>query len=117
MGTAASVTAVPAIAAVDRMVGARTWPIRNNFAPSWNLTADVEFARKEVLPMTEPTEKEVVAKAKSLAHEDGLLWDQNDPRVNQIGVGGRLDESLRANYLNRARVELRRETRMSDDGF
>jgi hypothetical protein len=67
--------------------------------------------------MTEPTESEVVAKAKSLAHEDGLLWDHKDPQVNQTGVGGTLDESLGASYLNRARVELRRETRMSDDGF
>ena len=67
--------------------------------------------------MTEPTQNEVEAKAKSLAHEDGLRWDSHDPQVKLARIGGVLDDDLRANYLNRARKELSRETRMSDDGF
>jgi hypothetical protein len=67
--------------------------------------------------MTEPNDNEVLAKAKSLAHEDGLLWDREDPLVNQTGAGGALDDALRTTYLNRARAELKREVRMSDDGF
>jgi hypothetical protein len=28
--------------------------------------------------MTEPTEDEILAKAKQLAHKDGRLWDKED---------------------------------------
>jgi len=67
--------------------------------------------------MTEPSENEVVAKAKALAHEDGLLWDTEDPHINPQGIKSVVDDPLRAAYLNRARAELRRGVRMSDDGF
>jgi hypothetical protein len=68
--------------------------------------------------MTEPSENEVVAKARALAHEDGLLWDAEDhPHVTAQGVDTMLDDHLRVTYLNRAREALRGQVRMSDDGF
>jgi hypothetical protein len=67
--------------------------------------------------MTEPSDNEVLAKAKSLAHEDGLLWDDKDPNGHRTGAAGTVDESTRASYLVQARHQLMRMTRMSDDGF
>jgi hypothetical protein len=46
--------------------------------------------------MTEPSENEVVAKARALAHEDGLLWDTEDPHVTPQGVDSMVDDHLRA---------------------
>jgi hypothetical protein len=61
--------------------------------------------------MTEPTEDEVLVKAQQLAHEDGRLWlwvtEDSDP--GKDGQGRIVDESLRVEYLNRARELMRRE--------
>jgi hypothetical protein len=65
----------------------------------------------EALHMTEATEDEVLAKAGQLAHEDGRLWlwvtEDSDP--GEDGRARIVDESLRVEYLNRARELLRRE--------
>jgi hypothetical protein len=57
--------------------------------------------------MTEPTEDQVLAKAKQLAHDDDRLWDTEDikdaPRERRLVA----DDGLRAEYLNRARDQLR----------
>jgi hypothetical protein len=61
--------------------------------------------------MTEPTEDEILVKAKQLARDDGRHWlwspDNGDPE--QDGRGRVVDESLRAEYLNRALELLRHE--------
>jgi hypothetical protein len=63
----------------------------------------------EAVVMTEPTEDEILVKAKQLAKEDGKLWATED---NDDEPGGRelvADDSLRAEYLNRALELLRHE--------
>ena len=58
--------------------------------------------------MTETTEDEVLVKAKQLAHDEGRQWDSGD--IDQDPEHGRVaDNSLRAEYLNRARELLRDE--------
>jgi hypothetical protein len=57
--------------------------------------------------MTEPTEDEVLAKAKQLAHDDGRLWDIEDIQDAPAARDRLADDSLRAEYLNRARDLLR----------
>ena len=60
--------------------------------------------------MTEPTDDEVLAKAKQLARDDGRLWlwspEDEPPREARGRVA---DDSLRAEYLNQARELLRQE--------
>jgi hypothetical protein len=51
----------------------------------------------EAISMTEPTEHEVLVKAKQLAHDDGRLWDAEDledapPEARELFA----DDSLRA---------------------
>jgi hypothetical protein len=61
--------------------------------------------------MTEPTEDEILVKAKRLARDDGRHWlwnpDNGDPE--QDSRDRVVDESLRAEYLNRALELLRHE--------
>jgi hypothetical protein len=59
--------------------------------------------------MTEPTEDEVSAKAKRLAHDDGELWDTEDLEDAPAARDRMADDSLRAEYLNQARELLRHE--------
>ena len=59
--------------------------------------------------MTEPTEDEVLVKAKQLARDDGGLWDAEDLEGDPDGRDRMTDDSLRAEYLNQAREMLRRE--------
>ena len=59
--------------------------------------------------MTEPTEDEVLVKAKQLAHDDGRRWDSEDIDEEQDARDRLADNSLRAEYLNRARELLRHE--------
>ena len=59
--------------------------------------------------MTEPTEDEVLVKAKQLARDDGRLWDTEDIEDAPTARDRVADDSLRAEYLNRARELLRHE--------
>lgn len=59
--------------------------------------------------MTEPTEDEVLVKAKQLARDDGRLWDTEDIEDAPAAGDRFADDSLRAEYLNRARELLRHE--------
>jgi hypothetical protein len=59
--------------------------------------------------MTEPTEDEVLVKAKQLARDDGKLWDAEDIEDAPAARDRFADGSLRAEYLNRARELLRHE--------
>ena len=59
--------------------------------------------------MTEPTEGVVLLKAKQLAHDDGRRWDSEDIDQEQDARDRLADDSLRAEYLNRARELLRHE--------
>jgi hypothetical protein len=59
--------------------------------------------------MTEPTEDEVLVKAKRLAHDDGRLWDTEDLEDAPAARDRMADDSLRAEYLNQARELLRHE--------
>jgi hypothetical protein len=59
--------------------------------------------------MFKPTEDEILRKAKQLCHEDGKLWspaDLEDPVAERTDPV--VDESSRAEYLNRARETLQR---------
>jgi hypothetical protein len=58
--------------------------------------------------MKDPTEAEVLVKAKQLAHDDGRLWDTED--LEDAASRDRIaDDSLRTEYLNQARELLRQE--------
>jgi hypothetical protein len=59
--------------------------------------------------MTEPTEDEVLVKAKQFAHHDGRLWDTEDLEDAPAARDRIADDSLRAEYLNQARELLRHE--------
>jgi hypothetical protein len=61
--------------------------------------------------MTEPTEDEILVKAKQLARDDGRLWllGFGDSGNEHDGRDRVVDESLRAEYLNRALELLRHE--------
>ena len=58
--------------------------------------------------MTEPTEGEILVKAKKLARDDGRLWDA-DIKGASHDRKRFADDGLRAKYLNRARKLLRHE--------
>jgi hypothetical protein len=64
----------------------------------------------EAVIMTEPTEDEVLVKAKQLAHDDGRRWESEDMDQEQDARDRLADDSLRAEYLNQARELLRHET-------
>jgi hypothetical protein len=59
--------------------------------------------------MTEPTEDEVLVKAKQLAHDDGRLWDTEDLEDAPAARDRIADDSPRAEYLNQARELLRHQ--------
>jgi hypothetical protein len=59
--------------------------------------------------MIEPTEDEILVKAKQLAHDDGRLWDTEDIKDAPSERNRFVDDALRAEYLNRARELLRFE--------
>jgi hypothetical protein len=63
----------------------------------------------EAISMIEPTEDEVLVKAKQLARDDGRVWETKDiddaPPEQTLFV----DDALRAEYLNRALELLRHE--------
>jgi hypothetical protein len=66
-------------------------------------------AVSEALVMTIPTEDEVLAKAKQLAHDDGKLWLWKTEEVERklpSDRGCSIDDTLRAEYLVRARLLL-----------
>jgi hypothetical protein len=59
--------------------------------------------------MFKPTEDEILRKAKELCYEDGKLWSHaelEDPVAERAEAV--VDESGRAEYLNRARETLQR---------
>ena len=58
--------------------------------------------------MTEPTEDEILLKAKQLARDDGRLrlWDSDYDQLRRAR-SGIADDALRAEYLLRARELLR----------
>jgi hypothetical protein len=59
--------------------------------------------------MTDPTEADVLVKAKQLAHDDGRLWDTEDLEDAPASRDRIADDSLRTEYLNQARELLRQE--------
>jgi hypothetical protein len=61
--------------------------------------------------MTEPTEDEILVKAKQLARDDGRLWllGSEDSGNEHDGRDRVVDESLRPEYPNRALELLRHE--------
>jgi hypothetical protein len=59
--------------------------------------------------VTEPTEFEVLVKAKQLAHDDGRLWDTEDVKGVPSECNRFVDDTLRAEYLNQARGLLSHE--------
>jgi hypothetical protein len=63
----------------------------------------------EGISMIEPTEDEILVKAKQLAHDDGRLWDTEDIKDAPSERNRFVDDALRAEYLNRARELLRFE--------
>jgi hypothetical protein len=63
----------------------------------------------EALLMTEPTEDEILVKAKQLAHKDGRLWDRADIEEAPWERNRLVADPLRTEYLNRALELLRHE--------
>jgi hypothetical protein len=64
--------------------------------------------------MTEPTEDEILQRAKELAEMDGKVWDDGERRRKEEVDGGApvvADDSEQAEYLNRAKRQLLREAR------
>jgi hypothetical protein len=59
--------------------------------------------------MVEPTEGEILVKAKKLAHDDCRLWDTEDVEEAPWERNRIVDDTLRAEYLHRARKLLRHE--------
>jgi hypothetical protein len=61
--------------------------------------------------MTEPTEDDILQRAKELARMDGNAWDDEEGRGEQAEgeVAVITDESERIEYLNRAKRQLLRE--------
>ena len=59
--------------------------------------------------MIEPTEDEILVKAKELAHNDGRLWDNEDIEEAPWERNRLVDDALRAEYLNQALELLRYE--------
>lgn len=58
--------------------------------------------------MREPTEGEILQKAKQLAREDGKLWGHPDLESGELDPREPVaDDSDQAEYLNRAREMLR----------
>ncbi len=57
--------------------------------------------------MTEPTEDEILVKAKQLAYDDGRLWDTEDIKDAPSERSRFVDDALRGEYLNRALELLR----------
>jgi hypothetical protein len=64
--------------------------------------------------MTEPTEDEILVKAKQLAHDDGRLWDTEDVKGAPSERNRFVDDTLRAEYLNQA-WELLRHKKICDN--
>lgn len=60
--------------------------------------------------MTEPTEDEILTRAKQLANDDGKLWDTSDIKDGSKLRDRVADDSLRAGYLTRAQETLRGQT-------
>jgi hypothetical protein len=63
--------------------------------------------------MTEPTEDEILQRAKELAEMDGNIWDDEEGRRKEAdgNVPVITDASERNEYLNRAKRQLLREAR------
>ena len=63
--------------------------------------------------MAEPNEAAVLKRAKAVAEQDGFTWEFNfgDPGARRTPLKGQhfLSEERRQEYLERARVELRKE--------
>jgi hypothetical protein len=66
--------------------------------------------------MTEPTESEILQRAKELCAKDGCAWSEADEMLDTEDgdVAKVIDESGRVEYLNIATVQLTRETVESD---
>jgi len=62
--------------------------------------------------MTEPTEDQILLRAKALCADDGYAWDEEEaPRDTEDGdeVPPMAGSAERIDYLTRARLELLRE--------
>jgi len=62
--------------------------------------------------MSEPTEDEILERAKELCRADDKLWSEDDfrnPLAVQTSLIPIIDDAERAEYLNRAAEQLRRE--------
>jgi hypothetical protein len=57
--------------------------------------------------VTELTEDEILTRAKQLANDDGKLWDNSDIKNGSKLRDRVADDSLRAEYLTRAREMLK----------
>jgi hypothetical protein len=75
----------------------------------WNRASSTAFRIGEAISMTEPTEDEILVKAKKLAHDDCRLWDTKDVEEAPWERNRFVGDALRAKYLNRARKLLRHE--------
>jgi hypothetical protein len=66
--------------------------------------------------MAEPTESEILQRAKELCADDGYAWNEADePLDTEDGdIRKIIDDSSRVEYLNRAAVQLTRERVESD---
>ncbi len=77
-------------------------------AAMWNYASIIGVEPgSEALLMTEPTDDEILVKAKQLAHKDGRLWDKEDIEDAPWERNRFVDDSRRADYLNRALELLR----------
>lgn len=62
--------------------------------------------------MAEPTEDQILQKAKELCHNDGKAWDQSDfenSASNVVTLAGVADDSAQTEYLHQAAVVLKSE--------
>jgi len=62
--------------------------------------------------MSEPTEDEILERAKELCRADDKLWSEDDfrnPLAVQTSLIPIIGDAERADYLNRAAEQLRRE--------
>jgi len=63
--------------------------------------------------MTEPTEDQILQRAKALCSGDGYAWNEEEAPsdIEDGDVMPTIDDSTRVEYLNRAKEQLMREAR------
>jgi hypothetical protein len=66
---------------------------------------------REANPNAEPTEDQILLKAKELCHNDGKAWDITDfeEASEAVTLAGVADESAQTQYLHQAASALKRE--------